>query len=508
MSEKKNAANAAGTEKVMTNYDRKIQKRKEEAEKARREERRSLILGIAVVIALAVFVLSFPVRTYLAVHGTYIKVGGEKVSQVEFDYNYAVAMNTYITEMGNYLSMFGFTDAASMESEQYNETMTFADYFAQLAAETIAETRGIKAIAEAEGFTYDASAEVAEMKAGFEETAAASGLSMKDYLLNVYGPLATWDRLEGLLEESAYVSAYLEQVVERNEPTEEEITAEYESNKDTYDSVDYHLTTIEAQLPTTAPDGTVETDEEGNEIPYEPTEEEVEAAMAEAYKLAEAALETIAEEGEEYINKSVESVNYLVKDFLFDESRKSGDKTIIESTVGNAYLVVSFDKRYLDESNTYDIRAIITSTTESQTILDEWNAGEATEESFIELVAAYDEAGSVEGLYSGLNAASMDAALAVWLTEEGRTEGDTTAIITESGNYYTIYYKGVNEPSWKLTAENTILNTKMLAFMEDATKDMEIEDPKGKLVYLQTESEASQKTVEDSEAEESTGEAN
>ena len=58
MSEKKNAVNTAETEKVMTKYDLKMQRRKEEAAKAKKEELKGLIIGIVLVAALPAFVLS------------------------------------------------------------------------------------------------------------------------------------------------------------------------------------------------------------------------------------------------------------------------------------------------------------------------------------------------------------------------------------------------------------------------------------------------------------------
>ena len=83
------------------------------------------------------------------------------------------------------------------------------------------------------------------------------------------------------------------------------------------------MTTINAELPTTAPDGTVETDEEGNEIEYEPTEEEIADAMAKAKKEAQKAEKTIAKDGQEYLAKRYSSTNSKIRDFLFEEGRKN-----------------------------------------------------------------------------------------------------------------------------------------------------------------------------------------
>lgn len=77
-SEKKNVTPVTEKEKTMTKYDLKMQHRKEEAAKAKRDEIKGTIIGIALVVALAAFVASFPIRSWLSVNGSYIKVGGKR----------------------------------------------------------------------------------------------------------------------------------------------------------------------------------------------------------------------------------------------------------------------------------------------------------------------------------------------------------------------------------------------------------------------------------------------
>ena len=72
-------------QKVMTKYDRKVQKRKEEKEKEKKEERISTTVGIVFLVALVCLVASFPIRTYLATHETYVVINGEEVNKVEFE---------------------------------------------------------------------------------------------------------------------------------------------------------------------------------------------------------------------------------------------------------------------------------------------------------------------------------------------------------------------------------------------------------------------------------------
>ena len=76
-------------QKVMTKYDRKVQKRKEEKEKEKKEERISTTVGIVFLVALVCLVASFPIRTYLATHETYVVINGEEVNKVECVKGYA-----------------------------------------------------------------------------------------------------------------------------------------------------------------------------------------------------------------------------------------------------------------------------------------------------------------------------------------------------------------------------------------------------------------------------------
>lgn len=501
MSDKKNVTKVTENEKVITNYDRKIQRRKEEAAKAKREELQGLIIGIVLVVALAAFVLSFPIRSYLAVNEQFVKIGGEKVTRVEFEMQYNVSMNTYIEQMGPYLSMFGMTDLSTLEYEAYSDTMTFGDYFAQRAAETLVQQKGLIAKAKEAGFEYDASEDLEAMKADMEAAALEEGVSFDEYVSSMYGSLATWSRIKPYVEKSMYATAYYNKVMEDNMPTEEEIQAEYEANKDVYESVDYRMTIVEAELPTTAPDGTVQKDEEGNEIAYEPTEEEIAAAMKEAYKKAQEAEKTVAKDGTEYTGVRLDSASTYLSEFLADENRKAGDTTIVELSSSNRYWVVAFEDRYLDEAPTYDMRIIYTATTDPQPVLDEWKAGEATEETFVELVAKYDASGmaSSGGYYSGLEASVLGDQIEEWLLGE-RAAGDTIAVTLDTEEGYVLYYLGENDPVWKLDVTSVLLSADLTAFMEEAVEGIEIEDKKEKLVYLHVEEEAAS---EESSGEES-----
>lgn len=467
---KENATNKKDTkEKVVTKYDLKVQRREEAKAKAKRDRLVGNIVGIVIVAALFCLVVSFPLRSYLAVNETYAIVNGDKVSRVEFDYNYNVSLNNYMNQYGSYMSMLGMDLSGDLSTQMYSDTLTFQDFFTQMAIENIVNNKALREKAEAEGFTYDTGADYADFEERLKSAASEAGVTEKDFIRSNYGTFATLSRISEFVRESMYLSAYYDSVMDAKMPSNEEAESYYHENADEYDSVDYRLLTVEAELSEA------------------PTEEETTAAMAEAKKKAEEALKTVAAEGE--LNENITSTYapYLLRDWLFDSSRKAGDTTVIENTSANSYYVVAFENRYLDESPTVNIRAILT-TEDAQAILAEWQGGEATEESFAELCDSYNDpslVSSTGGLMENIQPGRMSEDMEAWLSDSARREGDTVALSPEGDGYsYVLYYLGEGDPWWMVSAKNTLLGTAMEIYMEEITADISIEDPKENLKYL------------------------
>lgn len=467
---KDNVSNKQETkEKVITKYDLKVQRREEAKAKAKRDRLAGNITGVVIVAALFCLVVSFPIRSYLAVNETYAIVNGEKVSRVEFDYNYNVSLNNYMNQYGSYMAMLGMDLSGDLSKQMYSDQLTFQDFFTQMAMENITNNKALKERAEAEGFTYDTEADYADFTETLKSAASEAGVTEKDFIRSNYGTYATLSRISGFVKESMYLSAYYDSVMDARMPSNEEAESYYSENADQYDSVDYRLLTVEAELSEA------------------PTEEETAAAMAEAKKEAEKALLKVAREGE--LNENVTSTYapYLLREWLFDSSRKAGDTTLMENTSANSYYVVAFEDRYLVETPTVNIRGIIT-TEDAQAILAEWQGGEATEESFAELCDNYNDpslVSSTGGLMEGIRPEMMSGDMEAWLSDSARKAGDTIALPPEEDGYsYVLYYLGEGDPYWMASAKNTLLGTAMEAYMEEITADISIEDPKKNLKYL------------------------
>ena len=492
-------------QKVMTKYDRKVQKRKEEKEKEKKEERISTAIGIVVLVALVCLVASFPIRTYLATHETYVVVNGEAVNKVEFDYQYNLTKNNYITQYGSYLTYFGLDTSKDLSTQMYSDTLSWQDYFEQMAVENLKQSKAMKAAADAEGFTYDTTDEYNTFKETIKTSAASAGISEKEYVRSIYGAYATMSRIEQYVKNDMVMNAYYEKLQEDNAPSDDEIQSYYEENKATYDSVDYRLTTIEADLPTepteladpveatTAPDadtdGTATTDTT-QDTAYQPSDAEIAKAMEDAKVLADDAEKTVAKDGEAHENEKKSSVNYLISDWLFDDARKAGDTTVITNDNSHCYYAVAFEKRYLDETPSADVRVIIpTEDKTGEEILEEWKSGAATEDSFAELCKKYtQDTSAVEngGLFEQVTKTGMTEELSNWIFDNSRQAGDTVAI-TVSDTSYVLYYIGQDQPEWKINIKNTLVSDTMSQHMQDITADVTVEDPKGKLNYLKVQ---------------------
>ena len=497
-------------QKVMTKYDRKVQKRKEEKEKEKKEERISTAIGIVVLVALVCLVASFPIRTYLATHETYVVVNGEAVNKVEFDYQYNLTKNNYITQYGSYLTYFGLDTSKDLSTQMYSDTLTWQDYFEQNAVESLKQNKALMAEAKAAGFTYDTTDEYNTFKETIKTSAAAAGVSDKEYVRSIYGSYATMGRIEEYVKNDMVMNAYYQKLQEDNAPSDDEIQSYYEENKATYDSVDYRLTTIEADLPTepteladpveeTAADTTGTTDgtaatDSTQDTAYQPSDAEIAKAMEDAKVLADDAEQTVAKDGEAHENEKKSSVNYLISDWLFDDARKAGDTTVITNDNSHCYYAVAFEKRYLDETPSADVRVIIpTEDKTGEEILEEWKSGAATEDSFAELCKKYtQDTSAVEngGLFEQVTKTGMTEELSNWIFDNSRQAGDTVAI-TVSDTTYVLYYIGQDQPEWKINIKNTLVSDTMSQHMQDITADITVEDPKGKLNYLKVQAEES-----------------
>lgn len=493
----------------MTKYDLKMQKREEEKKKEAKEKKIRTVVSAVVLVALVCLVASFPIRTYKTVHEEYVKINGEAISRVEFDYNYNVVKNNYMSQYGSYLSYFGLNASSDLSTQMYSDTLTWKDYFEQQTVDSIIRVKALKAQADAAGFTYDTDAEYKNFVQDVKDAAEKAGSSVKSYLQQIYGSYATMGRIENIVKESIYVNAYYDKVSEDKAPSDEELQTYYNDNKNEFDSVDYYQTVIKAELPTEPTDladpvdDTETTDNSTEDTTYKPSDAEIAKAMEDAKVLADEAVNSVTKDGELKEGAKYNGTTNVIRDWLYDESRAEGDTTVLEDENSHQYYVLSFVKRYLDETPSADVHIIAQQNGDGQAILDEWKSGEATEESFAALADQYNEGTSFTaagGLYEGVSASGTLEVMADWLFDEGRNAGDTTVVSDDEGNAYVMYYVGQNAPEWKINAKNEVLASTMETYLSDISEGFKVEDPKKHLNYLLVEAATESTEATDSTA--------
>ncbi len=491
--------------KVVTKYDRKMERRAREKAQEKKEKKLTAIGGMVLLLVVVALVLIAPINTYMTIHNSYIEVAGEKITKVEYDYNYNIVKNNYINTYGNYLSYFGLDVSQDFSTQMYSDTLTWADYFDQLTVDNLKRSKALKQDAEKNSFVHDTlEEEYQEFMEDVTQAASDEGMKTTEYLKGLFGPYATASRIEDYVKEGLVVSAYNDKITKDNAPSEEEITSYYEENKDEYDSVDYKQVIVKAELPT-EPTELADPVEEGSETDedaaYTPSEAEIEKAMELALAQAEEAQETVADDGELQENVRRVNADVIIKDWLFAEERKASDTVVLRDDDYHQYYVLSFEKRYRDESATANVRVIALSG-DGQAALEQWNQKGGTEDAFIQLgkeigITDYEN----DGLFENVSKNSLGEVFDEWIFAEGRKSGDAGVVEYDENTQYLLYYVGEGAPLWHSEIESTITNDRVTEYIEGLTETIVVNDSKGKLNYLKVEAE--QKASEEAAAQES-----
>lgn len=485
-------------EKYMTKYDRKMQRRAEEKKKEQREKTTGTIAGIAILIALVCFVLSFPIRTYMTLNGEYVTIGGEKITKVEYDYNFYTTMNNYVNQYGSFLSYMGLDINQDISKQTYSGDMSWKDYFDEMTVTSIKQSKSLKKDAEAAGFATDIDKGYGQFVQNQKAAAEKMGVSYSAYLKQAFGPYATEKRIASCIRDAVYVSDYYEYVEGGKKPTDAEIEAYYADNKENYDVVNYKIVTVEAELPTEPTELADEDAEVGEDEKYKPSEAEIEKAMDEARVIANATLPKISAEGERITGASFSAVSSSIRDWLFDDERKGGHKTIVEDDVNHRFYVISFEARYRDETPTRNIRGILETNEKAEEFLARWKEN-PTEANFIEMCNGEykDVALSADGgLVEGLSEKDLSDEINAFLFAKDTKPGMADVVSMSDASSYVMYYVGENTPTWKNDITNTLTSDKMNEYVNELIKDCAVEDPKGNLKYIKIREEEEKKAAE------------
>ena len=110
----------------------------------------------------------------------------------------------------------------------------------------------------------------------------------------------------------------------------------------------------------------------------------------------------------------------------------------------------------------------------AQDILDEWEAGAATEDSFAELANEYSADGGSNtngGLYEQVYQGQMVTEFNDWCFDPARQPGDTGIIYNENTGYHIMYFVGLDQPYWEIQVTENLMSEAVDAFYNEKTAD-------------------------------------
>lgn len=478
------------------------EKERRQAEAARKERSKTILYTVVGVI-LAVLVVA------LLVWHSGIFTKGKVVATVNGK-DYTVA------EMGYY-----YYPTANMYS-QYGLTMD-AETLRQSAVDSLQRYAALAAAAEADGVTLseEGAQSVEDTIQQLKNYAAQNNTSFKTYIRNVYGPYMTESLLRECLTRDTLAQEYYTAHSESLTYTDDELTAYYDEHTDDMDTFTYSSVFIDGSAPST-------TDADGNTV--EATDAEKATAMSTAKATADKLLQDLEDGGDfdtlaaaatqSGSEDSDEATSYettvvgssLANGFssgstdcvswLTNEGRQEGDLTVIE-VADSGYWVLRFTGRALDTESygSADVRHILikaeltqeddpstedvdestvptqealdAAKAKAQEILDEYNAGDKTAESFGALAEQYSEdtgSNTNGGLYEGITpSTSFLPAFIDWTFADGRQPGDTGLVENDQEGQYGwhVMYLQDHTLTWKYTAENALKNDDLSAWTEE-----------------------------------------
>lgn len=471
--------------------EKKSQSKAERDEKRRREEQKdhrsmAVYTVVAVVVVAAAVALMVWNSGLLQRSLTALDVNGTKYTAADLQYYYS---SVYSEQAQQYL----FNSAQPVKKQVYDETtgQSWYDHLMDLAVESLTNSTALAAQARSEGFTLTAESQT-QLDSFLSQLNTAwigQTTSREAFIRAQFGPYMTYDRLAELVGQELLASDYAQAKLDAVDHPDADYQAYYKEHADELDTVTYTYFLFRASLPATDADGnSIERTDEETAAQMEDAKTEQKALAEELKSKLESGAdpEALAEEYKDRLYSSSLSAHstgsglsyYPYGEWLLDSARKASDVDLFERdyTSSYNYYVIVYEGRTLVQETAYDVRHILIQAgdgsnptqaeydeaeTKAQSVLDEWKAGEATEESFAALVSANTSdttSASSGGLYSNITVSSnYEQAFLDWAIDPARKEGDTGLVKTGYG-WHVMYYVASKDPVWKQTTASALRN--------------------------------------------------
>lgn len=421
-----------------------------------------------------------------------MSVGDDKLSLVEYNYHYASYFQTY-----NQYAQYGYAPAdptgkldlnAKTGLTGYEET-TWGDYLHVITQQSIQQVVAFAAAAEDEGIelSTDSKSAIDGFFSGISQE-LTSDVERSNYYEEVYGRGANDSTLRPVLERTMLANQYASEHPQTFDISDDDIDAYYEEHKDEFDGVEYRLFTM--MVPAAEAEATDEDKEKLKEETAAKADEML-AKLTDFDSMKEIAIEYAGDNKSDYkledltyfTNRKASGIgNSVISEWLFDEARKSGDKTVLNS--GNNYFIVYFNDRALSDEQYPTVRHMLFAADETKASKEELETAEkAAEEALAEISSEEDMIAMSEELleskavaeatiYENVSRGSMVAPFEDWIYDTENQPGDTAVVQTSFGFHVMYLVERSEEPIWYIDVQNILQSE---AFAEETEELLEDE---------------------------------
>ncbi|MCI2058602.1 MAG: peptidylprolyl isomerase [Oscillibacter sp.] len=487
-------------------------KTEREARQRKEEKKSNILYGLIAVVFVVVAVVSLTWKSGIVQRSaTAATIKGENYSSAEVEYYFRTVYQNFVSNNSSYLQYLGLDtskDLKEQECAMSKDAGNWYNYFMDQALDQMAAVHALCDAADKDGYkwndemqeSYDkALSDLDSARKQYNSSYGAS-LTTLEYLKALYGKIMTKGVYEEQLKLSILSQSYSNNYVTTLKYSDDELAKAYQKDPKSFDSVSYESVEISGAAKST-------TDKDGKTV--DPTDAEKTAALETAKKLADSfyaswksgkSLSDLAKTDDTASYTDGKNGTYtdtVLMNWLFDDSRKAGDATVLEDKDGSAYYVAVFKNRARDEYNTVDVRHILIQPAEgtkksgedgydeeqaelkaaakakAEKLLEEWKSGKATEDSFAELAtknSADTGSSSNGGLYEQVHKGQMVEAFESWCFDPARREGDTGIVETSYG-YHVMYFVKEDLPYWKVRVTNSLKSTDYKEWYSAATKN-------------------------------------
>ena len=476
------------------------------AEQKEAKKLKGYTVGFCAII-LVLLIITVSVLSYRAVTGsgvlerntTAATIGNHKISHTELNYYYIDAINKFTSKYGSYLSFFGLDATLPLDQQVENtETgATWADYFIDTALNNASTIYAMTDAAKEAGHTLTEAekAEITNTIANLEFTALTRNFpDAETYLKALYGNGANMKTYRKYLENNMLAQSYYNHYAESLTYDDAALRAAETGKEAEYNNYTYSYYVINAE-------DYLHKDEESDTAEHTHSADEKAAALkaaeadakalteqtisdAAAFDKAIAAMENLSGKSTLCDDYAYSSVTADFQSWVTDSARKAGDMTYVEkkstttdengaeTTEVTGYYVVFFtecnDNKYplvnvrhilvayeggtpdASGNTVYSAEEKLAAEIEARKLLESWQKGEKTEDSFAALANqnSDDGDGTTGGLYTDVYPGQMVPEFNDWCFDESRKPGDTGIVNTTYGSHV-MFYSGDSETLYR-----------------------------------------------------------